>query len=176
MGLTLASGILMHDVYATPGFFGLSGHGVFAMMRNAVRIGVVFGTVAVTGTMLVARASDDSLRAGPPTFEITDSTIDCGGGTSSGGTYSLSGTIGQPDAGAMTGGTFELQGGFCHGGVINNCPADLAGNDGLVNVSDLFALLANWNTAGPGADLAPPNNIVNTGDLFTLLAAWGACN
>jgi hypothetical protein len=36
-----------------------------------------------------------------------------GGGTSSGGTYQLSGTIGQPDAsGAMTGGNFSLTGGF----------------------------------------------------------------
>ena len=36
-----------------------------------------------------------------------------GGGTSSGGTYQLSGTIGQPDAsGAMTGGDYSLTGGF----------------------------------------------------------------
>jgi hypothetical protein len=36
-----------------------------------------------------------------------------GGGTSSGGNFSLSGTIGQPDAsGAMTGGSYSLTGGF----------------------------------------------------------------
>ena len=36
-----------------------------------------------------------------------------GGGTSSGGQYSLSGTIGQPDAGGeMTGGNYSLTGGF----------------------------------------------------------------
>ena len=36
-----------------------------------------------------------------------------GGGTSSGGNYSLSGTIGQPDASApMTGGNYSLTGGF----------------------------------------------------------------
>ena len=35
------------------------------------------------------------------------------GGTSTGGTYSVSGTIGQPDAsGAMTGGNYSLTGGF----------------------------------------------------------------
>ncbi len=39
--------------------------------------------------------------------------ISGGGGTSSGGAYSLSGTIGQPDAsGAMTGGSYSLTGGF----------------------------------------------------------------
>jgi len=36
-----------------------------------------------------------------------------GGGTSTGGTYQVSGTIGQPDAsGAMTGGSYTLTGGF----------------------------------------------------------------
>jgi len=36
-----------------------------------------------------------------------------GGGTSTGGPYELSGTIGQPDAGvAMTGGNYSLTGGF----------------------------------------------------------------
>jgi hypothetical protein len=36
-----------------------------------------------------------------------------GGGTSTGGTYVVNGTIGQPDAsGAMTGGAYSLTGGF----------------------------------------------------------------
>jgi hypothetical protein len=36
-----------------------------------------------------------------------------GGGTSTGGTYTVSGTIGQPDAsGAMTGGNYSVTGGF----------------------------------------------------------------
>jgi len=40
-------------------------------------------------------------------------TIDGGGGTSTGGGYSLSGSIGQPDAGpAQAGGSYALQGGF----------------------------------------------------------------
>ena len=38
--------------------------------------------------------------------------IASGGGTSAGGAYSVSGTIGQPDAGAMSGGPFTLTGGF----------------------------------------------------------------
>ena len=36
-----------------------------------------------------------------------------GGGTSTGGTYQVSGTIGQPDAsGALTGGNYSITGGF----------------------------------------------------------------
>src|SRR5437867_12588337 len=39
-------------------------------------------------------------------------TIDGGGGISTGGVFSVSGTIGQPDAGHMSGGNFTLDGGF----------------------------------------------------------------
>src|SRR5258708_16849103 len=45
-------------------------------------------------------------------FDISWYTIDGGGGASSGGTFSLTGTIGQPDAGHMAGGNFTLDGGF----------------------------------------------------------------
>jgi hypothetical protein len=46
-------------------------------------------------------------------YSINWYSIDGGGGTSTGGVYSVSGTIGQPDAGpAMTGGPYSLQGGF----------------------------------------------------------------
>ena len=45
-------------------------------------------------------------------------TVDGGGATSStGGSYSLGGTIGQPDAGGTSsGGTYSLSGGFWGGG------------------------------------------------------------
>ena len=45
-------------------------------------------------------------------YSIDWSTVDGGGGTSTGGVYSVSGTIGQPDAAAMSGGTYTLHGGF----------------------------------------------------------------
>jgi hypothetical protein len=45
-------------------------------------------------------------------YSIDWSTIDGGGGTSTGGVYSVSGTIGQPDAGTMSGGNYTLEGGF----------------------------------------------------------------
>jgi len=47
------------------------------------------------------------------TYSINWHTIDGGGGTSTGGVYSVSGTIGQPDAGGpMTNGPYSLTGGF----------------------------------------------------------------
>lgn len=45
-------------------------------------------------------------------YSIDWSTIDGGGGTSTGGVFSVSGTIGQPDAGRMSGGNYTLDGGF----------------------------------------------------------------
>ena len=45
-------------------------------------------------------------------YAINWHTVGGGGGTSSGGIYSLSGTIGQPEAGVLTGAQFELVGGF----------------------------------------------------------------
>ena len=46
-------------------------------------------------------------------YSIDWHTIDGGGGTSTGGVYAVSGTIGQPDAGpAMTNGQYSVTGGF----------------------------------------------------------------
>ena len=53
---------------------------------------------------------------GGPSYDMSWFTIDGGGGTSTGGSYSLSGTIGQHDAGGpLTGGSYSLSGGFWAG-------------------------------------------------------------
>jgi hypothetical protein len=53
------------------------------------------------------------LQAFGQSYSIDWFTIDGGGGTSTGGVFSVSGTIGQPDAGGpMTGGNYSLTGGF----------------------------------------------------------------
>lgn len=46
-------------------------------------------------------------------YSIDWSTVDGGGGRSTGGVYSVTGTVGQPDAGGpMTNGQYSLTGGF----------------------------------------------------------------
>lgn len=45
-------------------------------------------------------------------YDLSWSTVDDGGRISEGGSYWLGGTAGQPDAGAMSGDDFELNGGF----------------------------------------------------------------
>jgi hypothetical protein len=52
------------------------------------------------------------LSAFSQSYSIDWSTIDGGGGTSTGAVYSVSGTVGQPDAGLMSGGNYTLHGGF----------------------------------------------------------------
>ena len=62
-------------------------------------------------TALLLGLGLNSLRA--QSYSIDWFTIDGGGGTSTGGVYSVTGTIGQPDAGvAMIGGNYSLTGGF----------------------------------------------------------------
>ena len=61
-------------------------------------------------TLALALAATAAFAAGPT---IDWWTIDGGGGTSTGGGFAVSGTIGQPDAGpVLSGGTFQLTGGF----------------------------------------------------------------
>ena len=49
-------------------------------------------------------------------YDLSWSTIDSGGYTwSTGGGYSLGGTVGQPDAGVLSGGGYTLAGGFWSG-------------------------------------------------------------
>ena len=65
-------------------------------------------------SILLAALGCAAASAHAQNFAIDWHTIDGGGGTSAGGNFSLSGTIGQPDANEqpMTGGNFSLTGGF----------------------------------------------------------------
>lgn len=70
--------------------------------------------VAVLTLLLCAAVPPRAARAQDA---IVRGTFDSGGATfSTGGSYRLGGTIGQPDAGVLTGGAFTLRGGFWFGG------------------------------------------------------------
>jgi len=63
--------------------------------------------------LLTCSVSLLALPATAQSYSIDWHTIDGGGGTSTGGVFSVSGTIGQPDAGGpMTNGLYSLTGGF----------------------------------------------------------------
>ena len=100
-------------------------------------------------------------------YDINKYTIDNGGGTSSGGQYIVTGTIGQPDTASSAGGQYELLGGFWTGGPLcfvdfpefavfadswletgSNLPADLNG-DGVVDIYDLKLFVDVWLCSCP---------------------------
>lgn len=66
---------------------------------------LIIGFMAVSATLAQPSGGD---------FEMTRSTIDCGGGFAGADVYTLDATIGQPDASAQpsVGGEFALAGGF----------------------------------------------------------------
>ena len=67
----------------------------------------VLVTIMVAALLLLAASA-----LNPASYQIEWWTVDGGGGVSSGGSYSLSATIGQAEAGFLSGGEFLLTGGF----------------------------------------------------------------
>jgi hypothetical protein len=64
----------------------------------------------------------DSSNLGSAAFAVPWFSIDGGGGTTStGGVFSVTGTVGQPDAGRLSGGSFALVGGFEAAGEPDPC-------------------------------------------------------
>jgi hypothetical protein len=104
---------------------------------------------------------------GPYVLEWT--TIDGGGGVSSGGTYTLTGTIGQYDAAYSAGADYEVLGGFWPGGL---------GPSGVLCVVDFedYARFAQyWLETGDDlpADLYKDEyNIVDFLDLNAFVEEW----
>jgi hypothetical protein len=95
-------------------------------------------------------------------YSIDWYTIDGGGGTSSSGPYTLSGTIGQPDAGWMRGGDYELLGGFWPGGPL--C---------IVDFESFAGFAVQWLDTGTGlaGDLDGDSDVDLT-DLSRLVDYW----
>jgi hypothetical protein len=86
---------------------------------------------------------------GAPLFDVSRHTIDSGGVMhSTGGDFELSGTIGQPDAGRLSGGIFALTGGFWFEVVSSDC-----NEDGVVDLVEYDAFEP--CLTGPGGN-APP--------------------
>ena len=70
---------------------------------SAKHVQCTFATLVLATSALTCQAQ---------TYSIDWSTVDGGGGTSTGGVFSVTGTVGQPDAGTLSGGNFTLDGGF----------------------------------------------------------------
>jgi len=132
-----------------------------------------------------------SAAANAQSYSIDWYKIAGGGGTSTGATYQVSGTIGQPDAsGAMTGGSFSLTGGFwslisaVQAAGLPNLTITHAGNSVIVSWPDTgsytlqqnnnLAASAGWTTSGYTISPANGTNSITitppTGNLFFRLS------
>jgi hypothetical protein len=81
-----------------------------------------------------------------------------GGGTSSNGQYSVSGTIGQPDAGKMSGGSFTVDGGFWS--LIS--VVQTAGSPTLVVTHSGNSVKVSWPSPSSGFVLQQNSNLTTT--------------
>jgi len=96
-------------------------------------------------------------------YSIDWASIDGGGGTSTRGVYTVSGTIGQPDAGTLTGGNFALSGGFWSlVAVIQTPGAPLLS---IIKTND-FVMLS-WPLAGAAFSLEQSASLPGTWNLVT---------
>jgi hypothetical protein len=67
------------------------------------------------GLLLLAMVVSAAVALAAGGYDIPWWSVDGGGGTSSGGTYTLRGTAGQPDAGTVSGAKYAIAGGFWAG-------------------------------------------------------------
>lgn len=104
------------------------------------------------GTIAAIAGSVSSVNGQP--WVILWFTVDGGGAMrSAGGDFELSGTIGQTDAGVMTGGDFVLEGGFWPGAATGISPPGDCDGNGLVNLDDLEGMATCM--AGPQLSVDP---------------------
>jgi hypothetical protein len=106
--------------------------------------------------------------------------VDGGGGVSSGGSYTLSGTIGQPDAGTMSGGPYTLAGGFWS---IISSVATSGAPQLSISLTHTNTVLVSWPSAATGfvlqhnTSLAPlswqlaPQTPIDNGVVKSILVA-----
>ena len=116
----------------------------------------VLGACCLALSVPAARAQAD--------YAIDWWTVDGGGGVSTGGSYSLSGTVGQPDAGLLSGGNFALAGGFWGLFAVQTaCAPYLWVAQTMTNTVCVW-----WQVSGTSWELQATTNLVSAG------SAWNA--
>ena len=106
-------------------------------------------TLAAAATLLAGSAASAQIAS------VSWRTIDGGGETSTGGNYTLSGTIGQHDAGTLSGFGYEIQGGFWPGiTATQQCYANCDGSTLLpvLNVADFVCFSQRFASGDPYAN------------------------
>ncbi len=87
-------------------------------MKRLISLSILIPIVLV---LLIGSSTANAQHTTDPSapqsgYDLSWYTLDGGGATfSTGGSYSLGGSIGQPDAGSLSGGSYQLNGGFWGG-------------------------------------------------------------
>ena len=131
-------------------------------MRKTGLYKVIVGNKGLTAILLCMMLGASAFGQSGGPYSIVRSTIDGGGGQSSGEPYVLTGTIGQHDAAQSAGGSFEVLGGFLP--AVPLC---------FVEFDDFARFAVYWLQSGSDlpADLYP-DNTVNTDDLHEFVNWW----
>ncbi len=130
------------------------------------------GSVA---TMLVI-AFGGFTSASSAQFDISWYTIDAGGGTSAAGQFQLAGTIGQHDAGIMSGGGYVLTGGFWSGAPDAPCypDCDTSTGKGILDIFDFLCFQNSFVAGDPYACDCDLSTGIGVCDIFDFLCFQNA--
>ncbi len=133
----------------------------------------------VTILAVLAAASPASLAQSGGPYDLSWSTIDAGGDMEmTGGSFALSGSIGQFDAGPTINGRYGVEGGYWSvpmaGPSVGCNEADLAEPFGTLDFSDVIAFLSAFGAMENSADLAAPFGVFDFSDVIAFLTAFGA--
>ncbi len=138
---TESAGSAVHHTYRETGAFdwSLEVTAGSRVCRSAGTLVVEAPRLGDDGQLERSRQQAQSL-ASPRSASISWWTVDGGGGTSSGGAYTLSGTIGQADASTpMSGGAYTLTGGFWAGVGDRRCDVDRSGTCDAADIAWILA-------------------------------------
>ncbi|MCL6533929.1 MAG: hypothetical protein K6U12_11705 [Armatimonadetes bacterium] len=127
--------------------------------------------ISATLTMLMGVACAQSGGG----YDLSWWTIDNGGVTfATGGSLTMGGTIGQPDASnTLTGGTYSLTGGFWFAPACIATNGDVDGS-GCVDDADLLTVLFAFGATGLNPADVNCDSIVDDADLLIVLFNFGS--
>ena len=109
-------------------------------------------------------------------FTVYWYTVDNGGGQTTGGSFQVTGTNGQPDAGTLVGGVFEVAGGFWTGAAACYANCDGSTVAPALNVNDFICFLTRFAAGDTYANcdhsITPPVlNVLDFGCFLNQFAA-----
>ena len=129
------------------------------------------GLLSFTAMLILSQ----SVFAQQNIYEISSSTQSGGGGLSSGGEFSVVGTVGQSATGPIRGGEFQFLSGYLANECVIYAPSDLNFDD-QTNAADLGVFLLSWGECPDGilgcaGDINYDSHI-DAQDLGRILIEW----